>query len=130
MDPRFVCDRMTFPKSKPGSKPTNNVGSPGKTIWNEAIDDNGLLEDATLLTALEALLNVLPAVANPEKGTKLDANLAGAGSDFEALEKLRRLAFAEQVPEPKVQKLLFDAARGPADAADGEDDGSEESGAD
>ncbi len=33
----------------------------------KAIDDNGLLDDATLLTALEALLNVLPAVANSEK---------------------------------------------------------------
>ena len=67
-----------------------------------AIDDNGLLEDATLLTALDALLNVLPAVTNREKGPKLDANLAGAGSDFEALETLRRLAFADAVPAPKV----------------------------
>ena len=72
----------------------------------KAIEDNGLLEDATLLTALEALLNVLPAVANPEKAPKLDANLSGASSDFEALEKLRRLAFAEQVPEPARQLLL------------------------
>ncbi len=72
----------------------------------KAIEDNGLLEDATLLTALEALLNVLPAVANPEKAPKLDANLSGASSDFEALEKLRKLAFAEQVPEPARQLLL------------------------
>ncbi len=116
MDPRFVCDRMTFPKPKPGSKPTNNVGSPGKTIWNDAIDDNGLLEDATLLTALEALLNVLPALANPETGPKLDVNLAGASSDWDALEKLRKFAFAEQVPEPAKQLLL------PMVPADGEDE--------
>ena len=70
------------------------------------LEDNGLLEDATLLTALEALLNVLPAVTNPERASKLDANLSGASSDFEALEKLRKLAFAEQVPEPAKQLLL------------------------
>ncbi|MFI5458095.1 MAG: hypothetical protein ACHRXM_21890 [Isosphaerales bacterium] len=72
----------------------------------KAIEDNGLLDDATLLTALEALLNVLPAVGNPEKAPKLDANLAGASGDFDALEKLRKLAFAEQVPEPARQMLL------------------------
>ncbi len=58
------------------------------------------------MTALEALLNVLPAVASPEKAPKLDANLAGASGDWDALEKLRRLAFAEQVPEPARQLLL------------------------
>lgn len=72
----------------------------------KAIEDNGLLEDPTLLTALEALLNVLPAVANLDKSPKLEAHLAAASSDFEALEKLRRLAFAEQVPEPAQQALL------------------------
>ena len=72
----------------------------------KAIEDNGLLEDATLLTALEALLNVLPAVSNTEKVPKLDANLAGASGDFDALEKLRKLAFAEQIPEPARQLLL------------------------
>jgi len=94
----------------------------------KAIEDNGLLDDATLLTALEALLNVLPAVGNPEKGPRLDANLAGAGNDFEALEKLRRLAFAEAVPAPRVQKLLFDVGREPADTMDGEGDPSGKTG--
>ena len=59
-----------------------------------------LLEDPTLLTALEALLNVLPPVA-PRGKKKPEPSLEGAASDFEALEKLRRLAFAEKVPEPK-----------------------------
>jgi hypothetical protein len=45
-------------------------------------------------------------VANPEKGPKLEAHLAAASSDFDALEKLRKLAFAEQVPEPAKQLLL------------------------
>jgi adenine-specific DNA methylase len=59
-----------------------------------------LVDDPTLLTALEALLNVLPPVA-PRGKKKPDPNLEGAASDFEALEKLRRLTFAEKVPEPK-----------------------------
>jgi len=59
-----------------------------------------LVDDPTLLTALEALLNVLPPIA-PRGKKKPDPNLEGAASDFEALEKLRRLAFAEKVPEPK-----------------------------
>ena len=85
-------------------------------VAKQAIEDNGLLDDATLLTALEALLNVLPAVANSEKNPKLDANLAGASSDFAALEKLRKLAFAEQVPEPAKQMLL------PIAKAEGDDE--------
>jgi hypothetical protein len=69
-------------------------------------DTFSALGDTTLLTALEALLNVLPAVPNLDKAPKLDANLAGASSDWDALEKLRRLAFSEQVPEPARQLLL------------------------
>jgi hypothetical protein len=39
-------------------------------------------------------------------GPKLDANLAGSSSDRDDPEKLRRLAFSEQVPEPAMQLLL------------------------
>jgi putative DNA methylase len=60
-----------------------------------------LLDDPTLMTALEALLNVLPPVSLLRGKKKLDPTLEGAASDFEALEKLRRLAFVEKVPEPK-----------------------------
>ena len=59
---------------------------------------------------------MLPAVANPEKAPKLYANLAGASGDWDALEKLRKFAFAEQVPEPAKQLLL------PMVPADGEDE--------
>src|SRR5258708_6508883 len=48
-----------------------------------------------------------PAAARRAK--KADAFLGGAASDFEALEKLRQLAFGEKVPRP-VQKDLFEAA--------------------
>jgi len=60
-----------------------------------------LLDDPTLLTALEAMLNVLPPAAASAKKKK-DDPLLGAANDFQALERLRRLAFADQVPEPKI----------------------------
>ena len=48
---------------------------------------------------LQAVLEVLP-VAIAFSGVDLPTDVAGAGNDFEALEKLRRLAFAERVEEP------------------------------
>jgi len=80
-----------------------------------------LLDDPTLMAALEALLNVLPPGpkgAPPRGKKKPNPPLEGAASDFEALERLRRLAFAEKVPEPKRPEQLeleldleeFDAA--------------------
>ncbi|MFH1742480.1 MAG: DNA methyltransferase, partial [bacterium] len=72
----------------------------------ELIERAELIQDPTLQTALEALLNVLPPGGSVVKGKKEDPALAGASSDFEALERLRRLAFVDKVPEPK-QELLF-----------------------
>jgi adenine-specific DNA methylase len=65
------------------------------------IEEARLLEDPTLLTALEALLNVLPPAA-PAAKKKADSTLSGAANDFQALERLRKLAFAETVPAPKI----------------------------
>jgi hypothetical protein len=79
-----------------------------------------LLEDQTLMTALEAMLNVLPAVSAPEGSKILKSTLGGAAGDWYALEQLRRLAFAEQVPPPKQQLLSF------AESAEVEDEESEE----
>jgi len=66
------------------------------------IEDAHLIGDPTLLTALEALLKVLPQGVPSAGKKKPDANLAGAADDFEALERLRKLAFAETVPAPKI----------------------------
>jgi putative DNA methylase len=69
------------------------------------IEDARLLEDPTLLTALEALLNVLPPSA-PTSKKKPDSILSGAANDFQALERLRKLAFAETVPAPKIPEQM------------------------
>lgn len=58
----------------------------------DMLDKANLLSDTTLLAALEAMLNVLPPVA---------------GTDFDALEKLRKLAFSEKVPEPKQMEFFI-----------------------
>lgn len=82
------------------------------------IEEAHLLEDPTLLTALEALLNVLPP-ALPSSKKKPDLNLAGAANDFQALERLRKLAFAETVPAPKIpEQLVIELA----DADEGDDE--------
>jgi adenine-specific DNA methylase len=70
------------------------------------IESAHLIGDPTLLTALEALLNVLPPGVASAGRKKPDAILAGAANDFEALERLRKLAFAETVPAPKIPEQL------------------------
>ena len=50
---------------------------------------------------------------------ELDANLAGAANDFEALERLRKLAFAVTVPAPKIPEQL------PLELPDAPDDNEE-----
>ncbi len=71
----------------------------------QAIEDNGLIDDGALMTALQAMLNVLPAIST-SSGSKIDVHLEGASSDFEALEKLRALAFTVKVPKPDRQMML------------------------
>ena len=71
------------------------------------IEEARLKEDPTFLTALETMLNMLPP-ALPSSKKKPDVNRSGAANDFQALERLRKLAFAETVPTPKmaVQEVL------------------------
>jgi hypothetical protein len=70
----------------------------------ELLEWAGLLNDGNFSTALQAVLEVLP-VGTAFSGVELPNDVAGAGNDFEALEKLRRLAFAERVEEPKQLEL-------------------------
>ena len=72
--------------------------------------------DANFLTALEAALEVLP-VGKAFAGLELPDAAQGAGADFDALENLRRLAFAEQVDEPKQLAIWQDEADTAANGA-------------
>ncbi|MDO9713491.1 DUF1156 domain-containing protein [Paracraurococcus lichenis] len=75
----------------------------------DALEKHGLLAAPAFRQALQLALEVLP-VGRAFSGVALDGDLAAAGSDFEALENLRRLALAGQVPEPKQLGLWADAA--------------------
>lgn len=94
-----------------------------------ALEAADLLSDATLMTALEALLNVLPPPGLAGKGKPKDdddGGLSGASSDFEALERLRRLAFAEDVPAPHVQlELALKPAEAQGELGFGDSEGDE-----
>jgi putative DNA methylase len=75
----------------------------------ELLHRAGVDSEATFFAALEAVLEVLP----PSKafsGVDLDGDLALAASDFEALEKLRRLAFTEHVDAPDQLDLFKEEA--------------------
>ena len=66
----------------------------------EMIEKAGLLGDAGFITALEAVLEVLPP-SRTFTGVELDGLAGAASNDFEALENLRRLAFADKLSEPQ-----------------------------
>jgi hypothetical protein len=63
----------------------------------DVVERANLLDDSAIMVALQAMLNVLPppAAASGKKG-----GVVGASTDFAALELLRRLAYAEEVPPP------------------------------
>jgi adenine-specific DNA methylase len=65
-------------------------------------------QDARFYTSLQAVLEVLP-VSKAFSGIDLAGDVLEQSNDFEVLENLRRLAFAEQVDKP-VQLLLFEGA--------------------
>ena len=72
----------------------------------QLVRDNGLARSADFLTALEAVLEVLPLSARYTGFDPVKAALPAA-SDFEALENLRRLAFAEQVGTPRQLEMAL-----------------------
>ncbi len=80
----------------------------------ELLEKGDWLGNSSFHVALQAVLEVLPVSASFSK-VPLTPALSGFGSDFEALENLRRLAFTEQVDEPE-QLSLFRQEGGAADA--------------
>ena len=70
----------------------------------ELLDRAGIMDNPNFRSAMQAILEVLP-VGTAFSGVELPTDVAGAGNDFEAIEKLRRLAFADQVEEPQQLSL-------------------------
>lgn len=70
------------------------------------LETAGALRDPAFLMALEAVLEVLP-VSRAYTGFDPTAAALPAASDFDALEKLQRLALAEEVDEPQQLLDLF-----------------------
>jgi len=66
----------------------------------ELLEQAQVHQNPDFFAALEAVLEVLP-VSKTFSGVELEGDVAASGSDFEALENLRRLAFAEEVDEPE-----------------------------
>jgi hypothetical protein len=71
---------------------------------NELLTKHSLPNEPIFLLALEAVLEVLP-VGKEWSGLDLPDAAEGAGADFDALEKLRRLALSEKVAEPEQLKI-------------------------
>jgi hypothetical protein len=82
-------------------------------VAKELIEHAGLMNDGDFLLALQAALEVLPVPR--ALGAGVSGPTAGAAADAEALEKLRRLAFAKEVPMPKQWLLFEDNPQGSTD---------------
>jgi putative DNA methylase len=82
----------------------------GRTRTLEAavnmLKEAGLESDPQFLASLEAVLEVLPPSRNFVGFDVATGDAKSAADDFDALEKLRRLAFADKVDEPE-QLSLF-----------------------
>ena len=64
-------------------------------------------QDPRFFAALEVVLEVLP-VTRAFSGIELEGDVAGSGSDFEALYNLARLAFSDEIDEPEQLRLWQD----------------------
>ncbi len=69
------------------------------TAAREILERAGVGEEPRLVTALEAVLEVLP--LSPDiTGAKLTGDVRAAGDDFQALYELSRLAYSDRVDDP------------------------------
>jgi adenine-specific DNA methylase len=78
-------------------------------IARDLLDDAGISNDPMFLTAMEAVLEVLPP-SRTFTNVELTGDLKSASDDFDALEKLRRLAYSDKIDEPKQLELWAEAA--------------------
>lgn len=72
----------------------------------QLLERAGIVGDPNFRSAMQAILEVLP-VGTAFSGIDLPDDATGAGNDFEALEKLRRLAFADQIEPPQQLALAL-----------------------
>ena len=82
--------------------------SRGAAAALELLQHNGLDTEPKFLLALEALLEVLPVPPGLRGETGEAEDHAG---DFDALEKLRRLAFADQIGQPEQLRMFEEQQR-------------------
>lgn len=86
----------------------------GRTRTLEAaldlLKDSGIDGDPQFLAALEAVLEVLPPSRNFVGFDIATGDAKSAADDFDALEKLRRLAFSDKVDEPQQLSLFAEVA--------------------
>ena len=71
----------------------------------ELVEQVELQQDEAFATALQAVLEVLPVSSTFTKIEEGPGPVAEAASDFDALERLRRLMFTERVPEPEQLRI-------------------------
>lgn len=76
----------------------------------DLLKDSGLENDPHFLAALEAVLEVLPPSRNFVGFDVATGDAKSAADDFDALEKLRRLAFSDKVGEPQQLSLFVEYA--------------------
>ena len=80
------------------------------TAARELLDRAGVGQDPRFFAALEATLEVLP--MSPEiTGIRLSGDVEAASNDFDALYKLSRLAYSDQVDEPDQLTLWHASAK-------------------
>lgn len=76
----------------------------------DLLKDAGIDNDPQFLAALEAVLEVLPPSRNFVGFDVATGDAESAADDFDALEKLRRLAFSDRVDEPQQLSLFAEEA--------------------
>jgi hypothetical protein len=76
----------------------------------DLLKDAGIDNDPQFLAALEAVLEVLPPSRNFVGFDVATGDAKSAADDFDALEKLRRLAFSDRVDEPQQLSLFAEEA--------------------
>ncbi|MDM8540298.1 DUF1156 domain-containing protein [Desulfococcaceae bacterium HSG9] len=84
-------------------KTAQTVREQNSGVAKDMLERAGLLKDPVFMLALETVLNVLPPPQSA--ATAKPGALHGAAADCDALENLRRLAFAKDIPQPRQLRL-------------------------